>query len=118
MVNAWIDSYRRAEKRPREALTDSFTNALLSTAERRYNTAPSAEDRNLREMPSEALESALQTLSVAQQTAVFYADICELPYKVIAEITGLPIGTVMSHIHRGRYRLRAYFAQSAQKRSA
>lgn len=123
MTNTWIDSYRRAEARPQESLTDSFTDAQLSAAEKRFATAPSAEEHNLREMPSEALESAFHTLSKAQQAAVYYADICQLPYKIIAEITGLPLGTVMSHIHRGRCRLRAAFAQSTefvswQKRSA
>lgn len=113
LTNAWIDSYRRSERRPQEALTDAFTDTQLGAAEKRYDTTPSAEEHNLREMPSEELEAALQTLSVAQQAAVFYVDVCQLPYKVIADITGLPLGTVMSNIHRGRFRLRAYFGQSA-----
>jgi RNA polymerase sigma-70 factor, ECF subfamily len=107
MTNTWIDSYRRAEARPREALTETFTDAQLGAAERRYAATPSAEDHNLRWMPSEALERAMRKLSTQQRAVVFYADVGQLPYKAIADITGLPLGTVMSSIHRGRHRLRA-----------
>ena len=123
MVNTWIDSFRRAENRPQEALTDSFTDAQLGAAENRNGATPSAEDHNMGGMPSEALEAALRTLSETQQAVVFYADICQLPYKIIAEITGLPLGTVMSSVHRARRRLRASFNRSfgidpSQKRCA
>ena len=121
LTNTWIDMHRRAEVRPREALIDVFTDAQLSAAEKRYDATPSAEEHNLREMPSEELAAALRTLSESQRAVVFYADIRQLPYKVIAEITGLPLGTVMSSVHRARYRLRASLNESSeplQKRSA
>jgi RNA polymerase sigma-70 factor, ECF subfamily len=121
MTNAWIDTYRRAEVRPREALTDSFSDAQLSAANQRFAAAPSAEENNLRDVPSEKLAAAIQTLSEAQQEMVFYADVRQLPYKDIADITGAPIGTVMSSIHRARNRLRAALnesAESTRRRSA
>ena len=121
LTNTWIDMHRRAEVRPREALTDVFTDAQLGAAEKRYEATPSAEEHNLREMPSEELVAALQTLSDSQRTVVFYADIHQLPYKAIADITGLPLGTVMSSVHRARHRLRASLNESSeltQKRSA
>jgi len=43
---------------------------------------------------------------------VYYAVVCDLPHKVVAEKTGLPMGTVMSNLHRGRCRLREALAQS------
>jgi RNA polymerase sigma-70 factor (ECF subfamily) len=117
MINTWIDGHRRLEIRPRENLTDSFTDTQLGAAVLRHGTALSPEEHKLREVPSEALQAALQSLSSVQQVVVYYADICQLPYKVIADVTGMPVGTVMSSVHRARYRLRAVFIE-ARDRSA
>jgi RNA polymerase sigma-70 factor (ECF subfamily) len=106
MVNTWIAGYRRAQCRPKEALTEGFTDAQLGADAQRFDRVPSAEDSQLREMLSGPLEAAFRTLSASQQAAIFYADICQLPYKMIAEVMGVPLGTVMSRLHRGRCRLR------------
>lgn len=106
MVNTWINGHRRARSRPKEALTGGVTDAELCADAQRFDRAPSAEDSQMREMLSEPLHTAFQTLTAPQQAAIFYADICQLPYKTIAEVTGAPVGTVMSRLHRGRRRLR------------
>jgi RNA polymerase sigma-70 factor (ECF subfamily) len=66
------------------------------------------------------LVAALQMLSESQRTMLYYAAVRQLPYKAIANITGMPLGTVMSSVHRARYRLRASLNDSigTQKRSA
>lgn len=38
--------------------------------------------------------------------AVYYSDVEGFAYKDIAEIMGIPLGTVMSRLHRGRRMLR------------
>jgi RNA polymerase sigma-70 factor (ECF subfamily) len=64
--------------------------------------------------PQEALGSggedlmrALDGLPEAFRTAVVLRDVQELTYEEIAGVLGVPIGTVMSRIHRGRALLRA-----------
>ena len=106
MVNTWISGHRRARARPREALTGGITDAQLGADTQRFDRAPSAEDTQMRDMLSEPLHTAFQTLTAPQQAAIFYADICQLPYKTIAEVTAAPVGTIMSRLHRGRRRLR------------
>jgi RNA polymerase sigma-70 factor (ECF subfamily) len=54
----------------------------------------------------EDLERALAALPEAFRTAVVLRDLQELSYAEIAESLGVPVGTVMSRIHRGRALLR------------
>jgi RNA polymerase sigma-70 factor (ECF subfamily) len=48
------------------------------------------------------LDALLAALPVEQREAVVLCDLEELPYRAIAEIAGVPIGTVMSRLWRAR----------------
>ena len=106
MVNTWISSHRRTERRPKEALTDSFTDAQLGAQSARSVGLPSAEAQALQRMPNDRIRNALQTLPQDLQAIVYYADVCQFAYKEIAAIEGIPVGTVMSRVHRARRQLR------------
>ncbi len=54
----------------------------------------------------EDLERALRGLPAAFRDAVVLRDLQELSYAEIAAALGIPVGTVMSRIHRGRALLR------------
>jgi len=56
---------------------------------------------------AEDLARALDGLPEAFRTAVFLRDVQDLSYEEIAGVLGVPIGTVMSRIHRGRALMRA-----------
>jgi RNA polymerase sigma-70 factor (ECF subfamily) len=58
------------------------------------------------------LEQALQSLPEAFRSAVVLRDVEELSYEEIATILDVPIGTVMSRIHRGRALIRAAFGEN------
>lgn len=53
------------------------------------------------------LEAVLATLPDAFRTAVILRDVEDLSYEEIAGVLEVPIGTVMSRIHRGRSLIRA-----------
>jgi RNA polymerase sigma-70 factor (ECF subfamily) len=55
---------------------------------------------------SEELLRALDGLAEVFRVAVILRDVQEFSYAEIAQILGVPIGTVMSRIHRGRALLR------------
>ena len=60
----------------------------------------------------EAIDQALGRLSSDLRVAVTLRDIDGLEYREIAEVLGVPIGTVMSRISRGREKLRPILAEA------
>ena len=62
------------------------------------------------------LEQALQRLNAAERTVLVLYHQEDLSYQQIAEALRLPIGTVRTHLHRGRNRLRNALRASEEKR--
>ena len=62
----------------------------------------SAEDQLFDWFTDDEVKGALDSLPESFRLAVFLADVEGFSYKDIAEITEVPIGTVMSRLHRGR----------------
>lgn len=67
--------------------------------------------------PGSALEDAdltraLRALSEIERTTVLLKHVRGFTYEEIAQITGLPVGTLKSHAHRGRRRLAELLAGS------
>ena len=61
----------------------------------------------------EEVLAALKALPSGFQEVIVLADVEELSYKEIATVLAIPIGTVMSRIHRARRLLRAALAEYA-----
>ena len=59
--------------------------------------------------------SALRNMPQNFREVVILADVEEFSYKEIAEILGVPIGTVMSRLHRGRKILRGELIGTARE---
>ena len=59
------------------------------------------------------LESAIVTLPLPFRETLVLRDIQELDYREIAEVTKVPVGTVMSRLARARHRLSASLAVDA-----
>ena len=62
----------------------------------------SAEDELLDHLTEGEVKEALESLPEQFRMAVLLADVEGFSYKEIAEILDIPIGTVMSRLHRGR----------------
>lgn len=54
--------------------------------------------------------AALRALPVEQRTVVELVDVHGMSYQEAADATGVPVGTVMSRLHRGRRRMRRRLA--------
>lgn len=62
-------------------------------------------------LTDEDLLTALRRIPVQYQEVIVLSDVEELPYKEIAATLSVPIGTVMSRLHRGRALLRQELAK-------
>ncbi len=62
----------------------------------------SAEDQLLEGLVESDIKEAIEALPESFRMVVLLADLEGFSYKEIAEILDIPIGTVMSRLHRGR----------------
>jgi RNA polymerase sigma-70 factor (ECF subfamily) len=117
LLNTHISGYRKQQRRPAQWLTDEITDGQL-LAEARHTSAGlrSAEDQVLELLGDADVREAMRQLPEKLRTAIYYADIEGRRFKEIAMITDVPIGTVMSRLHRGRHRLRSLLAEVARDR--
>lgn len=107
LQNTFITNYRKASKAPLESSVDDLEDWQLSQLESSAGTASaSAEAEALSAMPDGEVLNALLALPEEFRTAVYLADAEGFSYTEISEILDVPMGTVMSRIHRGRKRLR------------
>ena len=59
----------------------------------------------IRDSGIDSLRDCVETLPVEYREIVVLRELEELSYRQISEIAGIPIGTVMSRLSRGRQRL-------------
>ena len=107
MNHTWISTYRAAQRRPAEMLSGDVSESLISAGAQHSSAGgSSAELEALALMGDDEVRQALQKLPEPQRMAVYYADVEGFRYKEIAEILDIPLGSVMSRIHRGRRNMR------------
>jgi RNA polymerase sigma-70 factor, ECF subfamily len=69
------------------------------------DTAPDPEAVHLRELDRRKIQKCLESLPAEFREVLVLREMEELTYRQIAQITAVPIGTVMSRLARGRRRL-------------
>ena len=101
-TNACLDELRRRGRRPQPV-----DDARLGGAEAgRRGVADDVADRL-------DIDAALGQVPEEFRVAVVLRDLCGLDYAEIAEVLGVPVGTVRSRIARGRARLAGLLAPEA-----
>jgi len=119
LTNTFINSYRAKKRRPEERELDEVEDLYLY---RRLGgleavaASRSAEDELLDWFTDAEVKAAVEDLPEQFRIAVILADVEGFSYKEIAEITEVPIGTVMSRLHRGRKGLQQRLFEYASQR--
>jgi len=119
LTNTFINTYRAKKRRPEQEQLDDVEDFYLY---RRLGGLEAVEaDRSpeaevLDAIPEESVKRALEDLPEQFRIAVLLADVEGFSYKEIAEITDVPIGTVMSRLHRGRKALQRRLWDLAEER--
>lgn len=119
LTNTFINEYRRRSRRPRETELDEGAEAAPYRSGayehvRSWSRAP--EDQLLEQVFESDIVEAIEDLPVIYRIPVLLADVEGLSYKEIAQTLDLPMGTVMSRLHRGRNALRKALWEYASKR--
>ena len=76
---------------------------------------PDPESALIRNADRDMLRAALEDLAVEFREAIVLRELEGLSYKEIADIAGVPIGTVMSRLARARKRLQSYLTKTASE---
>lgn len=117
MTTTWINRYRGVQRRPSEVLTENLADLEFNPAVRRASVASvSAELAALEVLGDDEIRAALAALPDGQRMAIFYVDVEGFRYAEAADLLGVPVGTVMSRLHRGRRSLRLLLVERAQTR--
>ena len=119
LTNTFINQYRAKKRRPDEVDLDetpeSVTFQRMGGLEA-ASAARSTELEVLEALPEAEVKEALEILPEQFRMAVILSDIEGFSYKEIADIMEVPIGTVMSRLHRGRKLLQTRLMDFAAER--
>jgi RNA polymerase sigma-70 factor (ECF subfamily) len=117
--NTFINRYRARKLRPTEVdfgkIESSYEEMIQEQFLREHRPA-SPEQSLLDNLLDEEVEAALQELPEEYRTVVWMALAQDLSYKEIAASLSIPIGTVMSRLHRGRKLLQATLLDYASRK--
>ncbi len=105
LTNTYINAYRAKQRRPDETDLDEVEDLYLYRRLGGLEAARSgrsAEDELMDTFSEAEVKTAIEELPENFRMAVLLADVEGFSYKEIAEILDIPIGTVMSRLHRGR----------------
>lgn len=108
-TNSFINDYRKRVRRPRNTSLDDVEEYYLYShlVESGVQPAPSiTEDEILAQIDDAEVFRALDELPDNFRQVVLLADVEGFAYREIADILEIPVGTVMSRLHRARRRLK------------
>jgi RNA polymerase sigma-70 factor, ECF subfamily len=115
LANTFISGCRKRRREPVQSLFGDP--AELQAPGGVGAQARSAESEALDRLADSEVMQALRELPEKFSAPIYLADVEGYPYREIAAILGIPPGTVMSRVHRGRQRLRARLSSYARDRA-
>ena len=116
LTTTFINTYRKDQRRPQTSDSELEDWQIAEASSHTSDQGKSSEDVVLENLPDSDIKNALAEIPEEFRIAVYLADVEGFSYKEIAEIVGVPAGTVMSRLHRGRKQLREKLTDYARER--
>ena len=116
LTTTFINNYRKDQRRPQTSDSELEDWQLAEASSHTSDQGKSTEDVVLENLPDSDIKNALAQIPEEFRMVVYLADVEGFSYKEIAEIVGVPTGTVMSRLHRGRKQLRDKLTDYARER--
>jgi len=112
VTNACYDALRYRQRKGAASLEEMA--GELNHSPLGASTAESPEEYALRQELGRFIQKALNSLPPDQRTIIVLSDVEGCDYKEIAEILGLPLGTVKSRLSRARAKVRDFLLQNEE----
>ena len=116
LTTTFINTYRKDQRRPQTSDSELEDWQIAEASSHTSDQGKSSEDVVLENLPDSDIKNALAEIPEEFRMAVYLADVEGFSYKEIADIVGVPAGTVMSRLHRGRKQLREKLTDYARER--
>jgi len=119
MTNTYINKYNAQQRKPTETELDDVEELFLYKrlgAVDQSQLSQSAADQMLSLFTDDEVKKALEELPDQFRIPVLMSDVEGFSYKEIAEILEIPLGTVMSRLHRGRKSMQKMLYEYAKER--
>jgi len=117
--NTFINRYRAQKVRPDEVDFSKVELSYERVVDEQFlqaNRPVSPEDALMNGVLDEEIETAMARLPEEYRSVVILALVEDLSYKEIAAALSIPLGTVMSRLHRGRKLLQGHLLEYAKKK--
>jgi RNA polymerase sigma-70 factor (ECF subfamily) len=119
MTNTYINKYNAKKRKGTEVELDDveelFLYKRLGSIDQ-SQLSSSAEDQMLELFTDDEVKGALESLPEDFRIPVLLSDVDGFSYKEIAEMLEIPMGTVMSRLHRGRKAMEKMLYEYARER--
>ncbi|MDH3464181.1 MAG: sigma-70 family RNA polymerase sigma factor, partial [Acidimicrobiia bacterium] len=119
LTNTFINKYRKDSRRPNEVdlgvVEDLYLYRRIGSEES-AEASRTTEERVLDGLVESDIKRAVEDLPENFRIPVLLADLEGMSYQEIADILDIPIGTVMSRLHRGRKAMQKTLWEFARNR--
>jgi RNA polymerase sigma-70 factor, ECF subfamily len=118
LTNAYINTYRKKQREPQKVSADELQDfdlyQELKNHDPQFSETP--ESIVLNSLVDSDIMDAIDDLPEQFRLAVMLSDVEDFSYAEMAEIMDVPMGTVMSRLHRGRKALQKRLWELARDR--